>query len=214
MDIQQILIQLGGNEAFCSTIYNSPIPCLGVKIPQLRTLAKQLSLDEALQLPYGKLVEYNIVKGLCIVNSKLPFQQKTELLTDFASHIDSWATCDTCIIKVDKQNAKQYFDYFCQLTNSALPFCVRYGLVNIMRNYLCEEYMSKVLDIIAKVKYGHYYVNMAVAWLIAELAVEYSDVAKQVLTQGVLPQDVVKYAKQKMRDSRRVDKHTKQWTYQ
>lgn len=213
MDIESVLKQYGGNEKFCSAIYNSPTPCLGVKIPILRTLAKSLELQTALQLPYGYLIEYDLLKGLVIVNAKLPFCEKSKLLTDFACNIDSWATTDTCIVKVKSSEKAEYFDYFCSLTQYQQPFCIRYGVVNLMRNYLDQEYLPQLLKVIANIKYGHYYIDMAVAWFIAEVATIDRTMAQQILSGGNLPTQVVKYALQKMRDSRRVDSAVKEWTY-
>lgn len=210
--LSQYLQQCVGNSHFCQTIYNSPTPVLGTPIPILRKIAKCIDVQLALSLPYNTYVEYDIIKGLSIVNQKLPLSQKSEQLVDFAVYIDNWATCDTCICNVKCNEKQEYFDFFKSLLSRDEPFVVRYALVNLRRNFIDQQYVNDMISAVCQVEQGHYYIDMAIAWLIADVAVDFAEIAKNLLMNDCLTFTVKKMALQKMRDSRRISESLKQWT--
>lgn len=211
--LNDILNNAQCNQQFCQSIYNSPTPCLGVKIGVLRQIVKQIELTFALSLPQNTYIEYDIIKGLAIVKAKISTADKQKLLTQFSMTIDSWATCDTCILSLKSNQLQEYWQYFCDQTKSDLPFVVRFGIVNLRRNYLCSEYLPEVIKLLQNITYGHYYIDMAVAWLVADIAVVSWDSVVQIIANKILPAQVVKMALQKIRDSKRITSDKKQWTH-
>ena len=128
---------------------------LGVHIPELKSLAKELSRkDDAAELiasfevesTTGKLYfEEKLVWGLLINAIKAPEQQKYAYLRAFVPAMDNWAVCDTicCNIKwIKDKNAlweflQPYFD-------SDREFDVRFAVVMSMIFFLDEESFPKV----------------------------------------------------------------------
>ena len=128
---------------------------LGVHIPELKRLAKELSRrDDAADLivsfeaesTAGNLCfEEKIVWGLLINALKAPEMQKYDYLRAFVPAMDNWAVCDTicCNIKwiTDKNTLWEFLQpYF----DSDSEFEVRFAVVMSMIFFLDEESFPKV----------------------------------------------------------------------
>lgn len=204
-------------DEFNSKIVNSGVATIGCKVPFVRKLAKHFTVAEAESFPVHQYFEVDLLRGIVVSNSKLSFAEKSEHLFAFAQNIENWAVCDCSTVKVPKGEEQFYFDFFASLLPSAHPFVCRYGVVNLMSNYLDDQHIDQVFSVIGTItQWGHYYVDMGVAWLIAtamakcrDKTVEYmQDEGRQVLNKFSYNK-----ALQKMRESFRVSPEDKQWTY-
>ena len=157
-----------------------------------------------------------MLKGIVVANAKLPFEQKTRLLTAFADTIQSWAICDCSTVKIGKAELADCFGYFCNLLVSDKPFVCRYGVVNLMSSYLVETYIEQVFAKLGTINlYGEYYVDMAVAWLLATAMARFPTETKRYMEgdgRSVLNKSTFNKALQKIRDSYRVSDEDKDWT--
>ena len=133
----------------------SDVKILGVHIPELKKLAKELSQrEDAAQivasfesefLEGALYFEEKLVWGLMINALKASEKQKLELLRAFIPAMDNWAVCDTicCNIKwIKDKNAlweflQPYFD-------SDREFDVRFAVVMSMIFFLDAESFPKV----------------------------------------------------------------------
>lgn len=203
---------------FNNTIINSSVPSLGCTVPFVRKTAAEYKnrADEVIELPSNVWHEVDMLKGIVVANAKLPFEQKTQLLTAFADTIQSWATCDCSTVKISKTEFADYFGYFCNLLVSEKPFVCRYGVVNLTSSYLVETYIEQVFAKLSTINlYGEYYVDMAVAWLLATAMVRFPTETKQYMEcegRAVLNKFTFNKALQKMRESYRVSDVDKDWT--
>ena len=217
MNYSQLLKELQNNvdvkyKEFNDKIVNANVPSLGCRMPYLRKLAKKLTVEDAVGFPVHANLETDTLTGMVIANSKAP------LLQGFANTIENWAVCDCNTVKVGKKESEQYFVFFLDLAKSDKPFVCRYGLVNLMGNYLDEQHIDDVFAALSTVGcYGHYYVDMAVAWLVATAAAKCRDKTFAYLQgKGRAELNVFTYNKalQKMRDSYRISEIDKALTYQ
>lgn len=204
-------------DEFNRKIVNSSIATIGCTVPFVRSLAKRVSLEFALSLPVNQYVEVDLLRGIAVSNAKLPFDAKSELLSEFASAIENWAVCDCSTVKPAKEERELYFSYFCSLVADVRPFVCRYGVVNLLASYLDEEHVDGVFDSLKQIKlWGEYYVDMAVAWLVATAMTKCRDKTVAFVkgeARSVLNKFSYNKALQKMRDSLRVSESDKQWTY-
>lgn len=202
---------------FNNTIINSSVSTIGCKVPFVRQLAKQFSLDDVGSFPVHQYYEVDLLKGIVVSQSKLPFAEKAPYLLAFAKTIENWAVCDCSVVKVPKAEREQYFEFFCGLLQSNQPFVCRYGVVNLMSNYLDDAHIDKVFSSLSTItEWGHYYVDMGVAWLVATAMAKCRDKTVQYMEDDgkkVLNKFAYNKALQKMRDSYRVSPEDKQWTY-
>ena len=128
---------------------------LGVHIPELKSLAKELSRkDDAAELiasfeaesTTGKLYfEEKLVWGLLINAIKAPEQQKYAYLRAFVPAMDNWAVCDTicCNIKWIKDKSALW-EFLQPYFESDKEFDVRFAVVMSMIFFLDEESFPKV----------------------------------------------------------------------
>jgi 3-methyladenine DNA glycosylase AlkD len=198
---------------FDTKLYNSSVPCLGCPVPVVRKLAKTLTVEDVLELPYHVYNEVDMLKGIVFGGCKLPLEYKFPLLFDFATHIENWAVCDVCGVKFSVAERQQYFDFFVKLTSDSRPFVVRYGLGGLLSHFLDQKHIEKVLATVENVTFGHYYVDMMAAWLVATAFAKCPVETRQyLLTAKNISTFAYNKALQKIRDSFRVSKEDKEWT--
>lgn len=205
-------------DEFNSKIINSGVQTIGCKVPFVRKLAKNFCLEEVESFPVHHYFEVDLLRGIVVATCKLPFGEKSQHLLQFAQDIESWAVCDCSTVKVPKAERADYFDFFCSLLTSDQPFVCRYGVVNLLSNYLDDEHIDNIFAAFQKIKnWGHYYVDMGVAWLVATAMAKCRNKTVAYMEgQGrtVLNRFTYNKALQKMRESYRVSAEDKQWTYQ
>ena len=204
-------------DEFNNKIINSGVATIGCKIPFLRKVAKSITLSEVENFPVHQYFEVDLLRGVVVSTSRLPFAEKSAHLLEFANDIENWAVCDCSTVKVPKSERELYFDFFANLLPNEQPFVCRYGVVNFLSNYLDEEHIDKVFSKLATItQWGHYYVDMGVAWLVATAMAKCRDKTVAYMQsdgRSVLNKFTYNKALQKMRESFRVSPEDKQWTY-
>ena len=221
-DYEQLIEYLKSNsdakfDEFNSKIVNSRISTIGCTVPFVRKLAKSCSLDFVLSLPINQYVEVDLLRGIVISNAKIPFEAKSKMLLSFAQTIENWAVCDCSTVKPKQDEKEDYFKFFCSLVSSNQQFVCRYGVVNLLANYLDDEHIEQIFTTFSNITlWGEYYVDMAVAWLVATAIAKCRNQTVAYMegsARNTLNKFTYNRALQKMRDSLRVSKEDKQWTY-
>lgn len=206
----------GKFDEFNNKIINSGVKTIGCTVPFMRNVAKQTTLAEVLTYPDHEYYEVDLLKGIVVSSAKLPFDDKKKYLSRFVDQIENWAVCDSSTVKVAKKEADVYFDYFCDLCVSNKPFVTRYGIVNLMSNFLDDEHIDEIFaEFACVVTFGNYYVDMATAWLVATAMAKCRDKTVEYMEgmgRKVLNKFTYNKALQKMRDSFRVTPTDKEWT--
>lgn len=220
MTYQQIIEILQQNSSekyrtFNDKITNSGVKSIGATVPFIRKLAKSCTLDEVLTYPTHEFYEVDMLKGIVISTCKMPFERKSEYLRSFATTIENWAVCDSCSVKVPNKERESYFEFFCQLAVSKQTFVARYGITNLMDNYLDDNHVEQIFALLDNVTFGEYYVDMAVAWLVATAMAKCRDVTFAYMNgkgKTVLSAFCYNKSLQKMRDSFRISDSDKEWS--
>ena len=204
-------------DEFNNQIVNSNFPTIGCTLPFMRKLAKNFSVDQVENLPVHAFYEVDLLRGIVVSNCKLPFEEKSQHLLSFAENIENWAVCDCSTVKVPKMEREKYFEFFINLLPSEQPFVCRYGVVNLLSNYLDDEHIDRVFAVLETItQWGHYYVDMAVAWLVATAMAKCREATIAYMEgdgRQVLDKFAYNKALQKMRESYRVTPEDKKWTY-
>jgi len=183
-------------------------PILGVRLPQLRKLSKDLArggwrtfLAQARRETY----EETMVEGLVIAYAAAELEEKLGRLKPLLYGLDSWALTDSIAptFRFRPQELPRVWD-FAQDCLAATPTYVRrFGLILMLDYFLIPEYLPKVAQTVEDLHDDRYYVQMAAAWLLAELAVHDYDRALQTLSSGRLDLFTQNKTIQKMRESYR-----------
>jgi len=163
-------------------IVNTQQTLIGVRMPDLRGLAKELARgmtrDEIATL-FG-LIDKNVYEevmlvGMMITYAKLSDSERIELMRPYLELVDSWAQIDS--VAGRGMNSQEWWDFACECLKSRQEFVVRFGIIVMMDNFLNDR-LDAVFQVIGKVKSDKYYVRMGLAWLHAEAAIK--DYAKTI----------------------------------
>lgn len=189
-----------------------PESVIGVRIPDLRQLAKEInSTPEAetfmQNLPH-KYYEENNLHAFLIENIK-DFSKCIEAVNIFLPYIDNWATCDSLRPKVFKKNLtlleKQAFKWI----DSKETYTVRFGIECLMIYFLDGQFNHAHADKIAAVNCNEYYVGMMVAWYFATALAKHYDDVLPYIEKKILDPKTHKRTIRKAIDSYRIDKTQK-----
>ena len=180
---------------------------LGVRVPKLRSLAKELAGSGAaeaflLDLPHF-YVEENHLHGLLLEREK-NLDRCLERVETFLPFVDNWATCDIFCPAVFRKNAQALFPTFLRWTFDAREYTCRYGMGMLMRFFLDGERAGEAMQAVASVRREEYYVKMMQAWFFATALAKQYENALSYLTDRKLSAWVHNKTIQKARESFRV----------
>ena len=201
-----------GNEsyaAFNKRIVNTKMPVIGVRIPDLRRLARELAPDMSaadiskLLTAKNKSFDYVLLCGLLITHARLDEQTEINLTKQYLPLVDSWAHIDVFVEKKRRFAGEVWWDFALECLQNKAEFIVRYGVVSLMTNFLDEAHIDQVFAVLRNVKHDGYYVKMALAWLYATAAVHFFELTLAELENEHIDAWTRNKAYQKMRESRR-----------
>lgn len=187
---------------------------LGVRLPELRKLAKQIAKgDWRTFLEHGEneYFEEIMLQGMVVGYVKSDIEEILYYAADFVPKMDNWSVCDSFCngLKFTKTNKKRVWDFLQPYLSSTHEFDIRFGVVMILDYYIEEEYIRTVLQLLDSVKHEGYYVKMAVAWAISICYVKHPELTMKYLKNNLLDDFTYNKALQKITESLRVDKETK-----
>ena len=201
-----------GNEtyaAFNKRIVNTNMPVVGVRVPDLRRLARELAPDMSaadiskLLTARNESFDYVLLCGLLITHAQLDDQTTIDLAKQYLPCVDSWAHIDTFVEKKRRFAGKVWWDFALECLQSEAEFTVRYGVISLMTNFLDESHINQVFAALRNVRHDGYYVKMALAWLYATAAVHFFELTLAELENEHIDVWTRNKAYQKMRESRR-----------
>lgn len=217
-EIREQLEQLREPEfqAFTAKLLPGVEPILGVRIPALRKLAKELAkgdwrtyLDGALDGSYEEI----ILQGMTLGYAKGNLQEKKEYLEKFIPKIDNWSVCDSVCstIKLAKTQPEEMWEFLKTYQNSSREFEIRFALVQFLNYYINERYLMQVLEAVQQVRQEDYYVNMAQAWAVSICYREFPKETLPFLKENTLNDFTHNKAIQKITESLKVSAEEKEY---
>ena len=190
-----------------------PETVIGVRVPALRKLAKQLAgtaqAEVFLQaLPHGYYEENNLHAFL--IELIRDYDRALAETEAFLPYINNWATCDCFCPKVFAKHKKELLVPIRRWLDSGEVYTVRYGMEMLMRYYLDDAFRPEYLEWVADVHSTEYYINMMRAWYFATALAKQPDAALSWLTEKRLDLWTHNKAIQKAVESRRIPPGMKQ----
>ena len=153
---------------------------IGIKIPILRSYAKELSKQYELSFLLEKIdeeyYEEIMLKGFLIGSYRnLSYSELEKNIQYFVPKISDWGMCDTfCAgLKITKKYQNEIWILIHQYLESKQEFEVRFALVMTLNYFMDEEHIHEIFDIINHVTLEDYYVKMANAWLISYCIIKF-----------------------------------------
>lgn len=201
---------------FNEKIVKGKLKMLGIRIPVLRKIAKEIvkgNFKEFIKTCIPVYHEELLLLGIVIASSDMEYNDFKMEMNDFVKRIENWAACDTfcgSIKKHIKQNKKEFWNDMTLYLRSKNNWIIRVALVSMLQYYLEEEYIQKVLQRCDSVKSDFYYVKVAQAWLIAEAYIKCKQQTIVYLKKSSLDKWTFNKAIQKICESNRVPEGEKQ----
>lgn len=192
----------------------APGRIIGVRTPQLRRYARELSRDDAMserflaELPHRYYEEYNL-HGELVTRRTKEIGRLIAELDRLLPYVDNWATCDMISPKLFARYPVQAEVAIVRWLRSGHTYTVRFAVVSLLGFFLDEHFRAEHLDWICGLKSDEYYVRMAVAWYISVALVKQWDAAIGVLRRGCLDREVHNKAIQKAVESCRISDERK-----
>lgn len=188
---------------------------IGVRVPEQRRLAKEITKGDFWQFldtvqPY--YYEELLITGVVIATAPMGLAERLDYTAWFVPQISNWAVCDTfcASFKPKPQDLPALWDFILQYCHSIQEYELRFMFVMILDHFILTEYLPQIFALLDEIKSEKYYVEMAKAWLIAEIFAKFRDEALEYLQRDQLSVFAHNKAIQKARESRRISDADKQ----
>ena len=189
---------------------------LGVRLPEIRKIAKKyvgtdLGNEFLSQLPHNFYDEY-MLHGIMIGYMRVDYLKTEKYVTDFLPYIDNWAVCDSFVssLKTFFKNRESAYEFIKTQLKSDSPYRIRFALVAFLNYYTDDRYARDALTLAVSVsKNSHYYVKMALAWLISVFLVKQYEITVPIIENRLLPSWIHNKSIQKAKESFRISDERK-----
>ena len=201
---------------FTSTLIPGSRPILGVRVPILRKIAKEIAkgdwrlyLKEAPEDTYEEVA----IKGFVIGYTKENLDVLFPYIAEHIEKINDWSLCDGFCSNLKRvlKYRGEFLEFLMSYVKVDDEFKQRVVAVILMNYYLVDDYIDISLRVLDSLKNEKYYCKMAVAWAIATAWVKQREKTFVYMQNGNNTLDDWTYNKaiQKMLESYRVSDEDK-----
>lgn len=192
-----------------------PEKIMGVRTPILRKIAKQIAKEDwrfYLEEYPAKSYEEIMLQGMVIGYIKKDFGEVLKQIEKFLPKIDNWGICDSfCAgLKQTKKYPQEMWEFISRYIYDERAYFVRFSVVMMIFYYTDEAHMEQAFSYFDKIHHEDYYVKMAVAWAISIYFIKMPEQTMTYLKKNQLDDFTYNKALQKIRESQKVDKETKE----
>ena len=177
-----------GNAAFVAKLTPNidPSSILGVRVPLLRKLAKQITREGNTNaflndVPHRYLEENQI--HAFVINEIKDFDECMERLEAFLPYVKCWNVTDAIRPKIIAKHTDQAEPVLRRWMKSKEPYTIRTAIGLYMAYYLDDAFERKQAERIADLRFDHYYVRMMAAWYMATALTKQPDAVMPLLEQ-------------------------------
>lgn len=177
---------------------------IGVRTPELRGLAKQLSDSASFleALPHWYFEENQLHSFL--LSEMKDFDSVVREVDRFLPYVDNWATCDQLSPKVFKKHRQELLPYIEKWIVSPEAYAVRFAIKMLMDHFLEDDFSVRYPEMVADIHREEYYIRMMAAWYFATALAKQYDAVLPFLTGRKLEPWIHNKAIQKAVESYRI----------
>ncbi len=188
---------------------------LGVRIPALRKLAKEIVRKDPvtfLELDKQNIFELIMLEGMALSSLDKSFSELRPLTETFLNKVDNWAQVDStiCNFKQISNEPDEVLAIVREWLHSDREFVVRAALVILLSHYAEGKNLETIFSLAQEVTHPGYYVHMGNAWLISVCMAKFPEETIPFFQQNALDNKTHNKAIQKSRESYRVSKEHKE----
>lgn len=209
-------------QAFAASLIPGEEHLLGVRLPVLRKLAKEIAATNREVIFHEHTPPQSMEE--CMLRGMLPgyaannigINQRLSELACFIPLITNWSICDSCCAtyKFAREHREQVWDFLQPYLYSEQEFESRFGLVMLLNHFVQQEdWVERIVTLLPKLPFTGYYSEMAAAWLLCEIHLRYPHQAlKLVAANSPLSPTIIARTQRKIRESRRnyINAHRRQ----
>lgn len=187
---------------------------IGVRVPDIRRLAKSLSEEERKKFISGlphKYHEENLLHGVMLQLIKNDIGEVITETEKFLPYIDNWAVCDISQSKLLERYPDVVFGKVSEWAKSEKTYTVRFAIDVLLQFFLDENFTPEVFALAKSIVSDEYYVNMALAWFWSFALIKRYEETLPIIESERLPEFVHNKAIQKARESYRISDERKQY---
>ena len=187
---------------------------IGVRMPDIRRLAKSLSEEERKKFISGlphKYHEENLLHGVMLQLIKNDIGEVITETEKFLPYIDNWAVCDISQSKLLERYPDVVFGKVSEWAKSEKTYTVRFAIDVLLQFFLDENFTPEVFALAKSIVSDEYYVNMALAWFWSFALIKRYEETLPIIESERLPEFVHNKAIQKARESYRISDERKQY---
>nr|WP_238318699.1 DNA alkylation repair protein [Peptoniphilus senegalensis] len=187
---------------------------IGVRVPELRKLAKRIAEEPETSkflgdLPH-KYYDENMLHGLLISEIK-DYDACIVAVDEFLPYVDNWAVCDIMSPKIFKKKKAALLEKIKEWSLSEKTYTCRFGIEILMSHFLDDDFKPEYLDIPVSVNSEEYYIKMMIAWFFATALAKQWDTTIKYMEDQRLDTWTHNKAIQKARESRRIAPKEKEY---
>lgn len=191
-------------------------PMLGVRLPELRKIAKEIAktdykgfLEECPDIYF----EYETLKAYVLGYAKDDIETILSYADRFVPTIGDWSVNDSFCqnFTIARKYPERVFDWLMGYAKKNEEFSQRVVAVLLMSHFLVPEYIDKVLAVMDTLQYDGYYTKMGVAWCVATAYAKFPKETAVYLADNKLQDWTYNKAIQKMCESYRVSPEDKEY---
>lgn len=221
LTVREHLLELAerGNRKFTESLHPGVEHILGIRLPDLRQLAKRIAKGDwetYLENAGDDYLEERILQGLVLGYIKPDEDIETYLhrVTKFVWIIRSWSECDTFKFAGGKayfrKHEARFWKYLEEWLKSPGEYEVRFGVVRMMECFIDEAHLGEMFVCFERIRHEGYYVKMAVAWALSVCFVKFPERTMDYLNRSALDDDTYHKTLRKILESYRVSAEDKE----
>ena len=188
---------------------------LGIRMPVLHKIAKEIykngNWQEFLKIEKCIYWEELMLQAMLISEIKSEPNVILKYVKDFIPKLTGWGVCDCFCggLKFTKNNKKLVWDFIQPYFKSNGEYEKRFAYVMLLTYFCDEDYIDESLKQIDKFKDERYYAKMAVAWALSICYIKNPEKTQKYLSVSKLDKWTYNKGIQKICESLRIDKKTK-----
>lgn len=201
---------------FSSGLNPGSKPMLGVRLPELRKIAKEIAKTDYrdfLEHCPDSYFEYETLKAYVLGYAKDDIETILAYADRFVPTIGDWSVSDSFCqnFSIAKKYPERVYDWLMDYAKKEEEFPQRVAAVLLMSHFLVPEYIDKVLAVMDNLQYDGYYTRMGVAWCVATAYAKFPKETAAYLADNKLQDWTYNKAIQKMCESYRVGAEDKEY---
>ena len=184
---------------------------LGVRVPLLRSIAKEITKSEDWRgfleaAGESDIFEMKMLHGMVLGYAKCDIGERLARIDAFLPQIDDWAVCDTLCstFKPAARDQQAAYDFALACARRDEEFRKRFALVLLMSRFHEAPWLDGVMEVYREFHHEGYYARMGAAWGLATLWPCAREDALQILRDDLWDDFTHNKAIQKLRESYRI----------